>query len=157
MQDGGLVDGRINIRCQRFATSAFLSCSVVVFFGLTSIATYSTAQVPKAPATAPATDKLGRANPQGCVTAFLQACRRQDYELASRYLDLEYLSETNRKEKGPELAKNLEAALNSAPHFRVLELSRNPEGSSTDGGNLHVSQSPLLARTAKRILSIWNE
>ncbi len=77
-------------------------------------------------------DTLGRENPRSAVTAFLEACRDQDYQLASQYLDLRYLSPQNRAQRGPELAKNLEAILNSAPLFSVLRLSRNAEGDLSD-------------------------
>ena len=85
---------------------------------------------PPAQAPSPPTDKLGRNNPQSSVTAFLQACHREDYALASQYVDLRYLSEKDRREKGPEVARKLEAALNSAPHFSVSALSRDPQGDS---------------------------
>jgi MscS family membrane protein len=75
---------------------------------------------------APSGDKLGRGNPRASVTGFLQACRGQRYDLASQYLDLNGVA----KGRGPELARRLEAVLNSAPDFTVLDLTRNPEGSS---------------------------
>jgi MscS family membrane protein len=83
---------------------------------------------------APATAHLQRGNPRSSVTAFLEACQRQNYDLASQYLDLQSLSPQNRQSKGPELARRLEAALNFAPDFNVLKLSQNPEGNSTGEG-----------------------
>ena len=77
----------------------------------------------------PAPDKLGRGNPRASVTGFLQACRRQKYDLASQYLDLS----AGDKSRGPELARKLETTLNSASHFSVLDLTRNSEGSSPGG------------------------
>jgi len=91
------------------------------------------AQAP-APVSSPAVDKLGRDNPQSSVTAFLQACRRQDYNLASQYIDLRFFSDKSRQQQGTEVAKRLEAALNSAPHFDAIDLSRSPQGSSDDSG-----------------------
>lgn len=82
---------------------------------------------------AAAPDNLGRDNPRSSVTAFLEACRRQDYDLASQYLDLRYLSEPNRAKRGPGLAQKMEAALNLAPNFNVLRLSQNPEGGASNG------------------------
>ena len=93
------------------------------------------AQSTKAPAATAATDKLGRSNPRSAVTAFLEACQRQDYATASQYLDLRHLAARNREEQGPDLAKRLDAALNSAPDFDVSELSRNPEGDSSNNDN----------------------
>jgi MscS family membrane protein len=102
---------------------------IAILLVLTSAATPSVAQ----PLKAPAADKLGRGNPRSSVTAFLEACRRQDYFLASQYLDLRHLSDKNRKERGPDLAKKLEALLNSAPHLNVSGLSSDPEGGSLNG------------------------
>lgn len=90
------------------------------------------AQTSKAP---PASEKLGRTNPRSSVTNFLQACRRQDYDVAAEYLDLRYLPDNSRKNRGPELAKRLESALNLAPDFNILQLSQNSEGAPDDDGN----------------------
>jgi len=81
-------------------------------------------------AAAPATDGLRRDNPRSSVTAFLETCQRGDYDTASQYLDLRSWSAVNRKGVGPEIAKKLEAALNYAPQFSVMQLTQNPEGSS---------------------------
>jgi len=81
---------------------------------------------------APATDGLGRLNPRSSVTGFLQACQSQDYQKASQYLDLRQLPPRYRDKQGPELAKKLEAILNSDSGFNVLRLSRNPEGDLSD-------------------------
>ena len=84
---------------------------------------------------APAEDGLSRDNPRSSVTAFLQTCERDDYATASQYLDLRNWSEANRKNAGPTIAKKLEAALNYAPHFSVMQLTQNPEGSSGSTGD----------------------
>lgn len=81
-------------------------------------------------AASPADDGLHRDNPRSSVTAFLQACERQDYSTASEYLDLRNWSEANRKNAGPAIAKKLEAALTYAPQFSVMQLTQNPEGSA---------------------------
>src|ERR1700685_2481621 len=87
-------------------------------------------------AAAPAADKLGRDNPQSSVIAFLQACRKQDYNLAAQYLDLRKLPEKERNANGPEVAQKLEAALNSAEQFHLFRLSQEPEGdAAADGAN----------------------
>jgi MscS family membrane protein len=83
------------------------------------------------PAPAPSaakSDPLGRDNPRSAVTAFLEACQEQNYSRAAQYLDLRHLSEASRAARGPVLAKNLEAILNSDPQFALFRLSRNPEG-----------------------------
>jgi hypothetical protein len=81
---------------------------------------------------APASDNLHRDDPRSSVTAFLEACERQDYATASQYLDLRSWSEANRKGTGPQIARKLEAALNYAPEFSVMRLPQNPEGNSAD-------------------------
>jgi MscS family membrane protein len=86
-------------------------------------------------ADAPATDSLGRENPRSSVTAFLEACEKQDYDTASQYLDLRSWSAANRKGAGPQVAKKLEAALNYAPNFSVMQLTQNPEGSAGGSGD----------------------
>ena len=101
-----------HIRCERWLTLILFAAS---------LAPLSTAQQA-------AGDKLGRDTPQSGVTNFIEACRRQDYDLATQFLDLRSFSEQNRREQGPELARKLEAALNAAAHFNLLALSRNPEG-----------------------------
>ncbi len=77
-------------------------------------------------------DPLGRENPRSAVTGFLEACRDQDYQRASQYLDLRRLSADNQARRGPVLARDLEAILNSDPRFNVLQLSRNAEGNLSD-------------------------
>ncbi|HUI79510.1 MAG TPA: mechanosensitive ion channel family protein [Bryobacteraceae bacterium] len=77
------------------------------------------------------------------MTAFLQACHRQDYKVAAQYLDLRYLSDRNRLARGPELAKKLEALLNSAPDFSVSALSRDPAGDP----NANPSREPIVTLT----------
>ena len=74
------------------------------------------------------TDPLHRDNPRSAVTAFLEACQEKNYQRAAQYLDLRQLSEQSRAQRGPELAQNLEAILNSDPNFAIFRLSRNPDG-----------------------------
>jgi MscS family membrane protein len=81
---------------------------------------------------APTLDPLGRENPRSAVTGFLQTSHDQNYVKAAGYLDLRRLSSTSRATRGPELARQLEAILNSAPDFNVLRLTRNPEGDPSD-------------------------
>jgi MscS family membrane protein len=80
-------------------------------------------------------DALNRGNPRASVTAFLEACQRGNYSLAAQYLDLRQLPEWERTERGPELARELEAILNSDSHFDVLRLSQSSDGNPTDSSN----------------------
>ena len=81
------------------------------------------------PAAAPSSsDTLGRQDPRSSVTAFLQTCRGGDYAKASQYLDLSQIAAAQRAREGPDLARKLEAILNSDPDFSVMRLSHIPEG-----------------------------
>lgn len=77
---------------------------------------------------APAADTLGRETPRSTVTAFLEACQNRDFVTAAEYLDLSQIPQRDRQRRAPDLAKRLEAILNSDPGFSVFRLSRNPEG-----------------------------
>ncbi len=81
---------------------------------------------------APATDPLDRESPRSAITAFLEAARSQDYQKASQYLDLQQIPPPNRERRGPELAKQLEAILNSDNQLNPQRLSGNPQGDLTD-------------------------
>jgi MscS family membrane protein len=103
--------------------------SISPAFGLAlALAALGSAQTPASPKI----DTLGRDNPRSAVTGFLEACSDQDYAKASQYLDLHAISAQTRTERGPKLAKQLEAILNSDSHFSVLMLSRDPQGDRTD-------------------------
>lgn len=80
-----------------------------------------------AQAAAPKGDPLGRDNPRATVTHFLETCRTGDYEKASQYLDLDKSSGQDRSQ----LAKRLEAILNSASHLDITSLSQDPDGNNT--------------------------
>lgn len=73
-------------------------------------------------------DPMGRDTPQGAVLGFLQACRRQDYQQASAYLDLRALTAAQRTTEGPKLARQLEQLLNSNKEFEADTVSQNPAG-----------------------------
>jgi MscS family membrane protein len=77
-------------------------------------------------------DPQGRDNPRSAVAGFLEAARSGDYRRASLYLDLRQIPERNRARRGPELARELEAILNSDPRFDVSQLTRDPEGNGSD-------------------------
>lgn len=73
-------------------------------------------------------DPLGRENPRSAVTGFLESARDRDYQRASQYLDLRQIPDQARARRGPELARELEAILNSDSRFNVAQLSQYPEG-----------------------------
>jgi len=85
-----------------------------------------------APSAAPPSDPLHRQNPRSSVTAFLEACHQGDYSKAAQYLDMTRIAPRFRAQQAPQLAKDLEALLNSATGFDVLQLSQNPEGNLAD-------------------------
>ena len=96
-------------------------------------------------------DPLGRTTPRSAVTAFLEACASQNYELAAQYLDLRNLPESLREADGPKLAKQLEAALNSNSRFNVLRLSDKAEGDLSDDPNPEVEQVTSVTRSVGKI------
>lgn len=75
-------------------------------------------------------DPLGRDNPRSAVTGFLESAHDRDYGRASQYMDLRQIPEQSRAQRGPELARELEAILNSDARFNVSQLSRDPQGNS---------------------------
>lgn len=84
----------------------------------------------KAPA-----DPFGRQTPRSSVTNFLEACRSNDYQRASEYLDLRQIPAKTRSADGVQLARKLEAALNSDSQFDPLRLSGQPQGNLADQTN----------------------
>jgi MscS family membrane protein len=85
------------------------------------------------PAAPPANkDPLDRDSPQSSVVAFLEAAHAKNYGKAWRYLDLRKMPEDQRLKNGAELARQLEAILDSDTQFDVGDLSRNPEGDTSD-------------------------
>jgi MscS family membrane protein len=100
------------------------------------------AQLSSKPDPSPQPDPLGRDNPRASVTRFLQACQRGDFAQASQYLDLSSMPRAARAERGPQLARQLDAALNADPHFSVLQLSRDAQGDladDADAGREHIA------------------
>ncbi|HWF09766.1 MAG TPA: mechanosensitive ion channel family protein [Bryobacteraceae bacterium] len=75
-------------------------------------------------------DPLGRDTPQSSIVRFLEACHARDYTRAAYYLDRRGLSQADRQ-KGPELARQLEDLLDDTP-FDIASLSREPEGDRTE-------------------------
>ncbi len=76
-------------------------------------------------------DPLSRENPRSAVTGFLESAQDRDYIRASQYMDLRQIPARDRAQRGAELARELEAILNSDPRFSVLQLSRDPAGSNS--------------------------
>jgi MscS family membrane protein len=96
-------------------------------------------------------DTLDRGNPRSSVTAFLEACRDQDYRRASEYLDLRHLSSEKRASQGPALAKGLEAILNADPQFSVLRLSRDPQGDLSDDSDSTREHAATVEQAGKSV------
>jgi MscS family membrane protein len=76
-------------------------------------------------------DPLGRNTPQESVFQFLEACHARDYSKALRYLDLRRMTQAERAQDGPDLARDLEDLLDDTP-FDITALSRDPEGDRSD-------------------------
>lgn len=94
----------------------------------------------------PAVDALGRGNPRSTVTAFLESCHDHNYARAAQYLDLRKLPESRRAGQGPQLARQLEAILNSDSHFDVLRLSQASEGNLSDDANPSLEHVATISR-----------
>lgn len=86
-----------------------------------------------AQSTPPRADELKRTTPRSSIYSFLEACHQEKFVLASRYLDLRGIRAAGRAVKGPELAKQLEALLDSDPRFELQQLSDRAEGNLEDG------------------------
>lgn len=56
-------------------------------------------------------DPLGRSSPRGTFTGYIDAVSAQDYARAAEYLDLSLVPPEQRAEAGPEIARNLQIAL----------------------------------------------
>lgn len=117
------------------------------------------AQVPVAEseAAAPAEplDPFGRTTPAGTVSGFVDAIADEDYERASRFLDLSDIAASRRAKLGPAMAEQLQERLDQAGSFLPRpQLSELPEGESVDGlqprlekvGTLEIggTESPVL-------------
>jgi MscS family membrane protein len=94
-------------------------------------------------------DPLGRDNPRSAVTAFLEACHDHNYVNGAEYLDLRQVPERLRANEGPQLARQLEAILNSDSQFNVLRLSQAPEGNLTDQANPSLEQVASISREGR--------
>jgi MscS family membrane protein len=99
----------------------------------------------------PASDPLNRTSPRSSVTAFLQACQRNNFAVAAEYLDLKELPEKGRASEGPQLARKLEAILNSDSRFDVLQLSQAPEGNLSDDSDPTLENVGTVTRDGKSV------
>jgi MscS family membrane protein len=87
-----------------------------------------TAQSPATPSPPPTPpDPLGRTSPHGCVVGFLLAAQKQDYARAAQYLDVK-----KPPEQAEELARQLQAVLDTGLTGNLDGLSREAEGDQTD-------------------------
>ncbi len=77
-------------------------------------------------------DPLDRDSPQSTVVAFLEAAHVQNYSRAWRYLDLRKMPEDRRLTDGTELVRELQTILDRDTQFDVGNLSRDPEGDTSD-------------------------
>src|SRR3954464_5127758 len=105
---------------------------VVAFLTVSCVACAQSPNTPpkSADGSPSARDPLGRDTPQSSIYRFLEACHSRDYTRASYYLDRRNVSQTDRQ-KGPELAKQLEDLLDDTP-FDIASLSRESEGDRND-------------------------
>jgi MscS family membrane protein len=119
-----------------------------------------------AQSTSPKPDELKRTTPRSSIYSFLEACHQEKFVQASRYLDLRGIRAAQRTVNGPELAKQLEALLDSDPQFEVQKLSDRPEGNREDGlapdrdtlVTLQQNESPVtldLQRVTQQGMSVW--
>jgi MscS family membrane protein len=109
------------------------SARIFFWFLLSSLS--ATAQIlPTAAPASPALSKdpLDRDSPQSSVVAFLEAAHAQDFPRAIRYLDLRNMPGDQRLKGGTELARELATILDRDTQFDVGNLSRSPEGDTTD-------------------------
>jgi MscS family membrane protein len=82
-----------------------------------------------APAAQQAADPLGRSTPRGTVVGFIRAAARNDFESASRYLQL---GDGQRKD-GPALARSMKPLLDRHYAQPVTGISDEPGGTLDDG------------------------
>ncbi len=91
-------------------------------------------QAPAAEETSPVqTDLLGRSTPRGAFLGYIRAVSKEDYVLASQFLDLDYLPKAKRTTVGPQVAKMLQTILDQDGKIKVSAmLSDKPDGDITD-------------------------
>ena len=86
---------------------------------------------PAATASAAKTDPLGRTTPQGSLLRFLEAAQKENYPLASKYLQ-SYRRRASTEEEA-ELVRQLKVLLDRNFVGRLDAVSNDPSGSQRDG------------------------
>ncbi|HEX4749059.1 MAG TPA: mechanosensitive ion channel family protein [Bryobacteraceae bacterium] len=105
--------------------------------------------LPAAAAAKPPADPFARDNPRSAVTSFLEACHSNDYQRAAQYLDLSEIPARSRPIEGAQLARQLEAILNSDSHFDPVRLSQQPQGNPADTNNPTTEKVTTIQRNGK--------
>src|SRR5581483_2637334 len=118
-----------------------VSFNLACVFWLSVLCTPTYAAAPKPPG-----DPFGRGNPRSTVTNFLEACHGDDYQRASQYLDLRQIPLRVRPERGIQVAKQLEAILNSDSQFDILRISQQPQGDLSDQNNPSIERIAVITR-----------
>jgi MscS family membrane protein len=67
-------------------------------------------------------DELDRRTPRGTILGYLGAMAQEDYEKATRYLDLKYIPADERSFRGPEIARKLQAHLDQTGRIEPSSL-----------------------------------
>src|SRR4051812_7979541 len=107
---------------------------VLLAVGLVAASAQILPETKQAETKAPAVqDPLNRLLPQSAVISFLEACRSGNAERAARYLNLEQLPRDQRLNDGPRLALQLGRLLDRDAKFDVADLSKDPQGDTSDG------------------------
>jgi signal peptidase I len=98
-------------------------------------------------------DKFGRRTPRGTIEGYLNAIAAEDFELASEYLNLQYLGKKADKVKeGSKLAKKLQYMLDHSGKLEASVLiSEYPEGHLQDGLDLNLDQVGVIEVEDKTI------
>ena len=76
------------------------------------------------------TDPLGRNTPSGSILGFLQAAQSGNYSIAAQYLQM---SPARRQSEGEQIAKQLDAVLNSPAFSGRVGTFTQPEGTPQEG------------------------
>lgn len=110
---------------------------IVVMTGLQGRGQEPTPPSPRAPSPSatPAgpVDDFGRGTPRSSVRGFLAACAESDYQRAQHYVDLRRFPPAERRQKGPELARQLCFVIERTVWIEPDQLSDVPEGDRDDG------------------------
>ena len=80
------------------------------------------------PAGGQTVDPLGRMTPRGAVLGFIKAAEKEDYKLATQYLQLTGMK---RKVQGEELASQLDVLIDRTLQGYISQISDLPEGTVT--------------------------